>query len=308
MTAPGSGDLAGLLASGEHAAFHGKPAAAVGVLEQAVVLAQSQDRSAEMAAAAWLLGVALGAGGRYGAALTVLSPLVESGRAAGSPAEHRLFAALSSATIASVHRQLGRHAVARDADAAALDLTDGTGEAAFDAQLGLAADAVGLEDLDEAIERATRAEQLIPERADEWWRQRVRLGWVHADIALLEGRSAEAGTVAAAAVDRAESARAPRHVAKGLLYLGLAQLSGDDPEAVQTLRRAATLAESLGTIPLVWPARALLGALLADDDVADSDKSLAAARSAVLAIAGDLPPGVRAEWLGRPDIAALLGG
>jgi hypothetical protein len=33
---------------------------------------------------------------------------------------------------------------------------------------------------------------------------------------------------------------------------------------------------------------------------------LAAARSAVLAIAGDLPPGVRAEWLARPDITALL--
>jgi tetratricopeptide (TPR) repeat protein len=308
VTAPGSGDLAGLLASGEHAAFHGKPAAAVGALEQAVVLAQSQDRPAEMAAAAWLLGVALAAGGRYGAALTVLSPLVESGRSDAAPPEHRLFAALSSATIASVHRQLGRHAVARDADQAALDLTDGTGEAAFDAQLGLAADAVGLEDLDEAIERATLAERLIPERSDEWWRQRVRLGWVQADIALLEGRASEGAAVAAAAVDRAESARAPRHVAKGLLYLGLAQVSGDDPDAVQTLRRAATLAESLGTVPLIWPARALLGALLADQDQVESDRSLAAARSAVLAIAGDLPPGVRAEWLARPDIDALLGG
>jgi TPR repeat protein len=136
----------------------------------------------------------------------------------------------------------------------------------------------------------------------------VRLGWVQADIALLEGRASEAAAVAAAAVDRAEGARAPRHVAKGLLYLGLAQVSGDDPDAVQTLRRAATLAESLGTIPLVWPARALLGALLSEDDRTESDRSLAAARSAVLAIAGDLPPGVRAEWLARPDIAALLGG
>jgi tetratricopeptide (TPR) repeat protein len=308
VTAPASGDLASLLASGEHAAFHGKPAAAVGVLEQAVVLAQSQGLAAEMAAAAWLLGVALGAGGRYGAALTVLSPLVESGRAAGVAPEHRLFAGLSSATIASVHRQLGRHRVARDADQTALDLSDGTGEGAFDAQLGLAADAVGLEDLDEAIERATLAEQLVPERSDEWWRQRVRLGWVQADIALLEGRADEAAAVASAAVDRAEVARAPRHVAKGLLYLGIAQVSGDQPEAPQTLRRAATLAESLGTVPLVWPARALLGALLAEDDRSESDRSLAAARSAVLAIAGDLPPGVRAEWLGRPDIAALLGG
>ncbi len=308
MTAPGSAEIASLLASGEHAAFHGKPAAAVSVLEQAVVLAQSQSRPAEMAAAAWLLGVALRAGGRYGAALTVLSPLVESGRTPQAPPEQRLFAALSSSAIASVHRQLGRHGVARDADTAALDLTDGTGEAAFDAQLGLAADAVGLEDLDEAIERATLAERLVPERADEWWRQRVRLGWVQADIALLEGRATEAAKAAAEAIDRAENARAPRHVAKGLLYLGLAQLSGDDAEAIQTLRRAATLAESLGAVPLIWPARALLGALLAEDDQTESDRSLAAARSAVLAIAGDLPPGVRSEWLSRPDISALLGG
>ena len=308
VTAP---DLASLLASGEHAAFHGKPQAAVHVLEQAVVLAQSQGRSAEMTAAAWLLGVALGAAGRYGGALTVLSPLVESGRADGAAPEQRLFGALASSTIASVHRQLGRHAVARDADLAALAMTDGTGEGAFDAHLGLAADAVGMEDLDEAIERATAAERLIPDRADEWWRQRVRLGWVQADIALLEGGAVEAAALAQDAVDRAENARAPRHVAKGLLYLGIAQVSGaaEDPaDAAHTLRRAATLAESLGTIPLVWPARALLGALVADTDQAESDRSLAAARSAVLTIAGDLPPGVRAEWLARGDVAALLGG
>src|SRR5207245_5784222 len=103
-------DLPTLLASGEQAAFHGKPATAVGVLEQAVVLAQSQGLVTEMAAAAWLLGVSLGAGGRYGAALTVLSPLVESGSGDGVPAERRLFAALAGSTIASIQRQLGRHA------------------------------------------------------------------------------------------------------------------------------------------------------------------------------------------------------
>lgn len=304
VTAPA--DLASLLASGEQAAFHGKPAAAVSVLEQAVALAHAQQRPAEAAAAAWLLGVALAAGGRYGGGLTVLSPLVDAARLPAAPPEQRLFGALSSATIASVHRQLGRHAVARDADAAALALTDGTGEAAFDAQLGLAADAVGLEDLDEAVERATAAAALVPDRPDEWWRQRVRLGWVGTDIALLEGRPDEAAGVAMEAVDRAESARAPRHVAKGLLYLGIAQVSGGEMErAAGTLRRAATLAESLGTVPLVWPSRALLGALL---DGHDPDESLTAARAAVLAIAGDLPPGVRAEWLARGDVAALLGG
>ena len=313
MTAPG--DLASLLASGEHAAFHGKPAAAVGALEQAVVLAQSQGRAAEMAAAGWLLGVALAAGGRYGGALTVLAPLVESGRAPDAPAERRLFAALSAATIASVHRQLGRHAVARASDLEALALTDGTGEAAFDAVVGLASDAVGLDEPDEASARLEQARALIPGRSDEWWRQRVRLGWAEAEVQLLDGQVDDAVDTALRAVERAEQARAPRHVAKGLLILGIAQVSGgsasdssDDGDAATTLRRAATLAESLGTVPLVWPARALLGALVAEDDPAESARSLAAARSAVLALAGDLPPGVRAEWLARPDVAALLEG
>lgn len=316
MSAPGTADLAALLASGEHAAFHGKPHAAVGVLEQAVVLAQSQEREAEVAAAAWLLGVALGAAGRYGAALTVLSPLLEAGRGAGAKPESRLFGALAGSTVASVHRQLGRHAFARDADLAALDLAEGSAEAEFDARLGLAAAAIGLGELDEAADRAAQAEALIPARADDWWRQRARLGWVHADLALQNGQPDEAARHARAAVDRAEQARAPRHVAKGLLYLGIAQVSGgvdpegaeSDTEAAQTLRRAATLAESLGTVPLIWPARALLGALLEDVDPAESARSLAAARSAVLTIAGDLPPGVRAEWLDRSDVAALLGG
>lgn len=313
MTDPG--DLASLLASGERAAFHGKPAAAVGALEQAVALARSQDRPAETAAAGWLLGVALAAGGRYGGALTVLSPLVDAGRAPAATAESRLFAALSAASIASVHRQLGRHAVARASDLEALSLTDGSGEAAFDALVGLASDAVGLDEYDEASARLGQARALVPARDEQWWRQRVRLDWAQAEVQLLDGQVDQAVDTALLAVRRAEGARAPRHVAKGLLILGLAQVSGGTPsdaaadgDPAATLRRAATLAESLGTVPLVWPARALLGALLVEDDPVESDRSLAAARTAVLALADDLPPGVRAEWLGRPDVAALLEG
>ena len=311
MTAPV--DLTSLLASGEHAAFHGKPAVAVDVLEQAVGLAQAQGRPTEAAAAGWLLGVALAAGGRYGGALTVLSPLVDAGRTPGARPEHRLFASLSAATVASVHRQLGRHGVARASDLEALALTDGVGEAAFDAQLGLASDAIGLDDPDQASSRLALARALVPARADEWWRQRVRLGWTEAEVQLLDGQVDEAVTTAQTAVDWAEQAGAPRHVAKGLLILGLAQVSGGQAadgggDAAATLRRAATLAESLGTLPLIWPARALLGALVAEDDPEESFRSLAAARAAVLALAGDLPPGVRAEWLSRPDVAALLAG
>lgn len=302
----GSVDLARLLATGERAAFHGRPADAVSALEQAVVLAQKQGRRAEVTAAAWLLGVALGAGGRYGGALMVLSPLIDGGESAGLPADQRLFSALAAGTVASVHRQLGRHAAARETDLRGLALTDGVGEAAFDCRLGLAADAVGLGDLAGAHAELAEAAGLVPGR-DDWWRQRVRLDWVRAEVALLEGNVAQAIDAAETAVGGAEEARAPRHVAKGLLFLGVAQLHAGSADATGTLRRAATLAEGLAALPLVWPSRALIGALLAETDPDESDRSLAAARSAVLAIAGDLPPNVREEWLLRPDIAELLG-
>ena len=307
VDAQGSADLAGLLATGERAAFHGRPADAISALEQAVVLAQKQGRKAEVTAAAWLLGVALGAGGRYGGAIMVLSPIIEAGDSPDLPADQRLFAALAAATVASVHRQLGRHADARPYDLRGLALTDGAGEAAFDCRLGLASDAVGLGDVEAANAELVEAAGLVPGR-DDWWRQRVRLDWVRSEVALLEDNPTQAVEAAEAAVAGAEEARAPRHVAKGLLFLGLAQLHLGNPDtATSTLRRAATLAEGLATLPLVWPSRALLGALLADTNVEESDRSLAAARKAVLAIAGDLPPHLREEWLDKPEIGALLG-
>jgi hypothetical protein len=123
---------------------------------------------------------------------------------------------------------------------------------------------------------------------------------------LLGGDVETAQGAAGAAVDRAERALAPRHVAKGLLFLGVAQVQAGSVDAATTLRRAATLAESLETLPLIWPARAVLGALISETDPADGARSLAAARSAVLGIAADLPAGVRDSWLARPDVAALF--
>lgn len=329
-------ELVKLLGRGELAAFRGKPADAVGVLEGAVVLAQSQGRGAEVVAAAWLLGVALAAGGRYGGALTVLSPLAESDGAAGAPPERRLFAALAGATIAWVHRQLGRQGVAREADRGALSLTDGTGEAAFDALLGLASGAVGLDDGEEAAARLAAAAAGRARggrgrggrgsggrgrggrgRGGRWCGARRR-GPVVASAGA-PGLGGRRGVDAGRRRRRgrgprprrrrgAERARAPRHVAKGLLIQGIAEVGAGRDGAAATLRRAAGLAESLGCLPLVWSARALLGALLTGDDREEGERSLAAARSAVRTLAADLPPGVRAQWLARADVTALLQG
>ncbi|HEU5033663.1 MAG TPA: hypothetical protein VFT62_02785 [Mycobacteriales bacterium] len=302
------GDLASLLAAGERAVFHGSPATAVADLERAVMLAQREGRRAEVTAAAWLLGVALSASGRYGGGLRVLAPLLDpTGPATGTP-ETRLFAALAAATAASVHRGLGRHEAARELDARGAALAEGSAEALFDCTLGLASDAVGLGDAAQARSQLDAAEELVAPHADDWWRQRVRFDWARAELALLVDEPGEAVTAAAGSVERAERARAPRHVAKGLLFQGVAELQAGVPEALATLRRAATLADGVGALPVVWQARALLGALLAGAAGDEGARSLAAARSAVLAIAGDLPPELREEWLARPNVSALLEG
>ncbi len=303
-------DLAKLLAASERAVFHGPPGAAVADLERAVAVAQGQGRRAEVAASAWLLGVALSACGRYGGALRVLVPLLEAGESGdpeAAPPEVRLFSSLAAATAASVHRGLGRHDHAAELDARGLAMTEGPDEAAFDCLIGLAADAVGAGRTDDANTRFAQASAVAEQHGGDWWRQRVRLEWTRAEIALLHERPADALTAAAAAVAGAERARAPRHVAKGLLFQGVSELQCGLDDAPATLRRAATLAENLGALPLVWQARALLGALLAQVSE-EGVRSLAAARSAVLAIAGDLPADLRDEWLERPNVNALLSG
>ncbi|HVE99398.1 MAG TPA: hypothetical protein VNA12_09490 [Mycobacteriales bacterium] len=300
-------ELGQLLALGERAAFHGPPGKAVVSLEKAVAQARETDRVPEATAASWLLGLSLGASGRYGSAISCLTPVLEAAEEKAAPKEIRLFGALAGASLASVRRQLGRHSEAREADDRGMALAEG-GEAAFACRLGLAADAVGLGDAAVAHTEMDAAEALLPERPTEWWRQRVRFDWVRAEVALLDGDAETAIGAAEAAVERAERARAPRHVAKSLLFQGVAQVTSGVAEGATSLRRAATLAEGLGALPLVWSARAVLGAVLMGTDDAESSASLGAARSAVLAIAGDLPDALRADWLGRPDIAALLEG
>lgn len=301
--------LADLLAVGERAAFHAAPASGVIPLQKAVVEGRAAGRDAEAAMAAWLLGVCLSASGRWGSALTVLRPLLlddATPEVASTGLERRLVASLAASTSAGVLRHVGDLDQARRLDVAAERLAGGSDEARFDALLGRAADALVAGDVAQATAELSAADTLTGTRSD-WWRQRVRLDWGRAELALLEDRADEGALRASAALSRAEASGAPRHVAKSLLLLGASLIqAGDLDEAVATLRRCVTLAEPLALLPVLWSARALVGALTVDDDPLGAEAVLDQARRDVGALADDLPDALRATWLARDDVAALL--
>jgi tetratricopeptide (TPR) repeat protein len=293
-------ELAGLLAAGERAVFRGVPGQGLVPLERAEALAGERGDIARRTRAAWLLGVCRSATGTYGQALAGLTT------AASDPEVAAELRSLPASAVGAIQRQLGRHAEGRDWDQAALDAA-GDPEAECEALLGLASDAVGLGEPEAAREVLARIGHVLAERP-LWWRHHIRTDWVRAEVALLDGDPAQARAAAERALDAAEAASAPRHVAKSLLFAGVAATShGQQGTAVDLLARAAVLAEGLGARPLVWPSRGLLGALLAGSSPAESERSLEAARAVIRGIAADLPPLLAAEWLARRDIRALLG-
>jgi tetratricopeptide (TPR) repeat protein len=291
------------LSAGEWAAFHGRPASGLTALHHAL-----NDRGAapaELAKARWLLGVCLGAGGGYGEAFEVLSPL------ATTPARGDRWASFAASTTGSLHRQLGRYRLARGFDQAALSAAEALPptdvEPLVDALLGLAADAVGDGDVEAARLAWARAAE-IADAPDSPWRPRVRAAWVSAEIALLVDDADAALSAAEDAVKGAEEARAPRHHAKSLVFRAVALRSlGDLAAAAVTARRGLALAVELGIPPVIWPAAVVLREVLeAAPEAAlyphEPARAADAARRAVGRIASGLPDDVAAGWLARPGV------
>lgn len=327
---PEPGDMLALIAAGERAAFHGPPLGGVPPLRRALMLAAEPGLRAR---AAWLLGVCLGAAGRYGQAQDALAPVIgDQAVATGSTrAMHRSYAGLCAAALASHRRQLGDHAAGRDYDLLARTIAAGDRPAEFDAALGLAADAVGLGDPGGASTELAAAERLLAvgdwgptgdggqdgrvaddEARDPRWRQRVRLHWVRAEVALLTDDPGQACGHAGAAIEASRVNDAPRHLAKSLLFQGaalavVAQHAGIPPDtALRSLDQAARLARELGTLPLAWPTEALLASLLEPADAARARAHRDAAARAIRTISADLPEPDAAAWMSRPDISAIL--
>jgi tetratricopeptide (TPR) repeat protein len=276
--------------------FHGAVDEALPMLDQMEGLSGRSEVYAK-----WLRGVALGACGRYGDALEVVDQI-----AAGTP-EYSMARSLRGSLL----RQLGCHDLALLADREAM-AGAATPGAAIEAMTGLAADAVGLQDALTSTTTLAQARSLLDRvtadthSAPTWWRHQVRLAWVECEVALLQSRYEDAVTHAALALDEAEAATAPRHVAKSLLFLAVADIEAGRREvAVPNLRRSIMLSGSMGFLAVAWPAHAVLAALLKESDPEIAHAHFVEASAITDTLRAGLRGQLATRWDARPDIVAL---
>jgi hypothetical protein len=218
----------------------------------------------------WLRAVGAGGQGRYGSARNDLATLLR-----GTPTGR--LASLAHSTQASFLRQLGWHSLARGWDGRALALGGADPEAAADALIGLAADALGVGRLAAAATLLSRADQIVAEAPH---RLAVRRAWVAAELAMAGGDGATAVRNAEVAVELAAttvdgSARrrcgpkrpdeepghqvSARHRAKSDVVLAAALCSAGAVDRARAVGEAALqLTGQLRLVPLRWAVACLL--------------------------------------------------
>jgi hypothetical protein len=200
----------------------------------------------------WLRAVGAGGQGRYASARDDLAALLRTAPAGA-------LASLAHSTQASFLRQLGWHQLARGWDGRAMALAGADPEAAADALIGLAADALGVGRLAASATLLSRAEPLVADAQQQ--RLSVRRAWVSAELAMAAGdgaaavRNAELGVeLAATTVDGSA-----RHAAKSDVVLAAALCSAGAVDRARTLGEATLeLTGRLGLVPLRWAVACLL--------------------------------------------------
>jgi hypothetical protein len=202
----------------------------------------------------WLRAVGAGGQGRYGSARNDLTTLLRS-----APADR--LASLAHSTQASFLRQLGWHRLARGWDGRALALAGADPEAAADALIGLAADALGVGRLAAAATLLSRAEPIVAEAPQH--RLLVRRAWVAAELAMVAGDGAAAVRNAEVAVELAattvDGSVSARHCAKSDVVLAAALCSAGAVDRARTVGEVTLeLTGRLGLVPLRWAVACLL--------------------------------------------------
>jgi tetratricopeptide (TPR) repeat protein len=199
----------------------------------------------------WLRAVAAGGQGRYGSATAELAAVRRQAR-------NGALASLAHSTIGSFARQLGGHSEARRWDGRALALAASDPEAAVDALLGLAADALGMRRLVASAALLDRARATLEGSAGPA-RLPLRWQWVAAELAMARGDGDEAVRRAERAGELAAAQPSARHVVKTqVIHAAALCCVGRIADARAAADDALTASGALGLIPLRWAASSLL--------------------------------------------------
>lgn len=227
--------------------------------------------AARSAADFWLRAVALGGQGRYAAARA------DSIRARRAPGADATLESLTLSTDASLLRQLGGHARAAELDGAALARVSGVSAASAvgarcDALTGLAADALGLGRLSLSQRLLDRcAEVLCSSLLSDAgsWRQRIRLHWVRAELAMAQGVPERANTEADLGAELARQSPSVRHRVKSDLLVAAARcVAGDLVQSREIAAGVEKRCAEFGLLPLRWASAMLLDGIGGGDDAA----------------------------------------
>ena len=202
----------------------------------------------------WLRAVGAGGQGRYASARDDLTALLRSAPAGA-------LASLAHSTQASFLRQLGWHQPARGWDGRAIALAGADPEAAADALIGLAADALGVGRPAASATLLSRAEPLVADAQQR--RLSVRRAWVSAELAMAAGDGAAAVRNAEVAVELAattvDGSVSARHCAKSDVVLAAALCSAGAVDRARTVGEVTLeLTGRLGLVPLRWAVACLL--------------------------------------------------
>jgi hypothetical protein len=147
--------------------------------------------------------------------------------------------------------------LARGWDGRALALAGADSEAAADALIGLAADALGVGRLAAAATLLSRAEPIVAEAPRH--RLSIRRAWVAAELAMAAGDGAAAVRNAELAVELAATTVSARHRAKSDVVMAAALCSAGAVDRARTLGAATLeLTGRLSLVPLRWAVACLL--------------------------------------------------
>jgi class 3 adenylate cyclase/tetratricopeptide (TPR) repeat protein len=132
----------------------------------------------------------------------------------------------------------------------------------------------------------------------------VRLPLLRARVAAARGDLAGTITIARSVLDRLDAAGIRPYAAESLLVMGRAHAaSGEGDQAAAALRDARDRARRLGHTRILWEIDVALARLAGDAERGTLDEE---ARAIVRRIADSVDPGLRALFVARPEVAAVL--